>query len=410
MSTPTPPPPIITLNGGLEDERNELLVQGVKLMAELKELETRAANYNALAIQVFSEETACIKDLKEKRKAVQSFLKSLKALPVNGDVAVAQSPTSSSSKGMSFSTMVETIKRRLDRVEYQLPKPAKLILRLALGASAPTTLRPSPTVFNLKKKSNPSNSPMTVIGLGLSALCLSVDAQNYPRTAAAVDAAFLFTLIYYYSTVTLREHILVVNGSRIRFWWFLHHYLSIVMTGILIIWRSSSSFLLFRPQFLTFSAYLGAVQYLQYRYQRKRLYVLVAMDMAAPMDTVSGDGVHTDRIEREFLVLVPFLVFAQMWQVWNAWVLSGMWVLASSILFALLGAGNIITTMRTFVAKRRSTTPTSTLYRPSLSPFVTSATGGLAKRTLSAPMLAGMGGGWRGRGLRVLWRRWRGRG
>ncbi|KAJ3217374.1 hypothetical protein HDU67_008076 [Dinochytrium kinnereticum] len=146
-----------------------------------------------------------------------------------------------------------------------------------------------------------------------------------------------------------------------------------------------------------FSSYLGAVQYLQFRYQRKRLYVLVAMDMAAPMDTVSGDGAHMDRIERELLVLVPFLVFAQIWQ-----------VLATAVLFALLGAGNMITTLRTFLSKRRKTTspplprpihssgaltPSGSLSPNTSSPLFFSATASSgAKRTHSAPLLAGMTG------------------
>ncbi|KAJ3115396.1 hypothetical protein HDU96_000701 [Phlyctochytrium bullatum] len=403
----------------------EILAQGAALLAELKQLETRAANYNALAIQVFAEETACLKELKEKKRAVQAFLKSVKSanLPLTAAASTSSStspaaasdartasPWNSSSAGgspkpglsvnvppgrkgsgtastgrfgmLDLGSLVESIKRRLDHVEYQLPRPAKLILRLALGAHAPTTLRPLSHRLQYKKEVEMFKLTLTVLGLGLSALCLALRPDSWPAVAAAADAAFLFTLIYYYSTVTLREHILVVNGSRIRFWWFLHHYLSIVLTGILIIWRSSASFLLFRHQFLLFSAYLGAVQYLQYRYQRKRLYVLVAMDMVSPMDTVSGDGVHTDKIERELLMLVPFLCFGQGWQVYNAWFLLGVWsgvrgggvgggewhVLAACVLFFLLGLGNMITTLRTFVSKRgRPTDPIAPPRSPSRS-------------------------------------------
>ncbi|KAJ3104776.1 hypothetical protein HDU97_008844 [Phlyctochytrium planicorne] len=380
-------------------EEVELLAQGTTLIAELKQLEAKAANYNALAVQVFAEETACLKELKEKRKAVQAFLKSsrshLKSSPSSPPQPLTPSPSpvtppttqlpalSIAKNGqrqrrgsLDLESITESLKRRLAHIEFQLPRPAKLILRLALGASAPTTLRPLSHRLQFKKEVEVFKLTMTVIGLSLSALCLSLSPASWPATTAAADAAFLFTLIYYYSTVTLREHILVVNGSRIRFWWFIHHYLSIVLTGIMIIWLSSPSFQLFRHTFLMFSAYLGAVQYLQFRYQRKRLYVLVAMDMVSPMDTVSGDGVHTDRIERELLVLVPFLCFAQLWQVYNSWVLTGMWagwsgrdaglgagewhVLAASILFGLLGFGNMVTTLRTFLAKRRSSKPAGT--------------------------------------------------
>jgi hypothetical protein len=33
------------------------------------------------------------------------------------------------------------------------------------------------------------------------------------------------------------------------------------------------------------------------------------MDQARVMDVIAGEGIHTDKIERDFWYLVPFLVF-----------------------------------------------------------------------------------------------------
>lgn len=129
-------------------------------------------------------------------------------------------------------------------------------------------------------------------------ICVSVPSL-FPGTLYCVssitrliDALYSLFLLYYYSTVTLRELILNVNGSKIRVWWSLHHYISIAITAICLTFPSSYSYCSIRFPFLIYSLYLGATQYMQYRYQRARLYTLVALDKAAQMDTVEGDGMY----------------------------------------------------------------------------------------------------------------------
>lgn len=81
----------------------------------------------------------------------------------------------------------------------------------------------------------------------------------------------------FYSTVTVREHILIHNGSRIRNWWITHQYLAIGQSILLFAWPDSASYDLFRVQFTFFSLYLGGVQLLQYWYQSRGLYAKIAM-------------------------------------------------------------------------------------------------------------------------------------
>jgi hypothetical protein len=92
----------------------------------------------------------------------------------------------------------------------------------------------------------------------------------------AFDALFHFLLVWYYCTLTIRESILIVNGSNINRkyermmlfnlflcligWWRAHHFISTVATGILLTWPESSSYNSFRTQFFTFSFYLSFVQ------------------------------------------------------------------------------------------------------------------------------------------------------
>jgi hypothetical protein len=74
-----------------------------------------------------------------------------------------------------------------------------------------------------------------------------------------LDKVHQFVMMYFYATTTVREHVLWVNGSRIRTWWFLHHYLSIAITGVLLVWPVDRIYLQFRHQFLYFSLYIGTV-------------------------------------------------------------------------------------------------------------------------------------------------------
>ena len=123
------------------------------------------------------------------------------------------------------------------------------------------------------------------------------------------DLLYYFSLLYMYWSVTLREHILLANGSRIRLWWRLHHYLSILLVGTLLIWPPGPALAQFRSTFYTFCIYISGVQYLQYRYQMNRLYILRALSKIGPMDvTTESAQVH---VRNNLTFLLPFLILAQ---------------------------------------------------------------------------------------------------
>lgn len=47
-------------------------------------------------------------------------------------------------------------------------------------------------------------------------------------------------LLWFYSSTTLREHILIANGSKIRRWWLVHHYLAIFLASVMLTWYEAS--------------------------------------------------------------------------------------------------------------------------------------------------------------------------
>lgn len=61
----------------------------------------------------------------------------------------------------------------------------------------------------------------------------------------------------YYCTLTIRESILKVNGSRIKGWWRLHHFISTVCAAVLLIWPQGETWQLFRTQFMYFNVYIS---------------------------------------------------------------------------------------------------------------------------------------------------------
>ncbi|XP_077995623.1 transmembrane protein 120A-like isoform X2 [Glandiceps talaboti] len=178
------------------------------------------------------------------------------------------------------------------------------------------------------------------------------------------DALYHFLLLWYYCTVTIRETILRHNGSRIRGWWVFHHYISCVLSGVLLIWPDGHVYQLFRNQFMTFSLYLSVVQVLQYYYQRGCLYRLRALGERGNMD-ITVEGFQT-WMWRGLTFLLPFLFFGHFFQFYNAYTLYRLsyhedcheWqVPASGLIFFVLFIGNFSTTVHVVLQKIKQHTP-----------------------------------------------------
>ena len=303
----------------------------IELDRKIKVLEDKASVYNALAKKINEEESECLKQLSTQKAALKLIM---------------DKPYASQ------------LQERLRYVETQFPKQPSLVLRLALGNGAPYSLRPLKLRIGYKRDYEMFKLGMTVVSTLVVLLCLFVTSNR------VMDAIYEFLMLYYYCTIVLREHILVVNGSRIRKWWLGHHYFSIVLSGVVLTWPPGDSYHQFRPMFLWFCLFLCGLQYLQHRYQISRLYALVALDMARQMDTVVGDGVPSSSIDAGFMMLVPLLFCGHVWQIYISYTLYSMFltgfghewqVVVVAILFAILGFGNFTATILTLVSRTKET-------------------------------------------------------
>lgn len=96
----------------------------------------------------------------------------------------------------------------------------------------------------------------------LSMIGILMAVLNFSVRFRPLELSYIFLLVWYYCTLTIRESILKVNGSRIKGWWRLHHFLSTVAAGILLIWPDNESWRLFRNQFMVFNIYISKWQLL----------------------------------------------------------------------------------------------------------------------------------------------------
>uniref|UniRef100_A0A8C9WNM2 Transmembrane protein 120Aa n=1 Tax=Scleropages formosus TaxID=113540 RepID=A0A8C9WNM2_SCLFO len=254
-------------------------------------------------------------------------------------------PTLKSEEVMTLEAIQSSIKERPNiffEMEAFLPKKNGLYLSLVLG-NVNVTLLNKHAKFAYKDEYEKFKLCLTVLLLLFSFTC---------RFVVTLDALFNFLLVWYYCTLTIRESILINNGSRIKGWWVFHHYVSTFLSGVMLTWPEGKLYQMFRNQFLAYSLYQSFVQFLQYYYQSGCLYRLRALGERHNMDlTVEG---FQSWMWRGLTFLLPFLFFGQFWQLYNALTLFKMaqlpdckeWqVVMCGCSYLVLFLGNFFTTL-----------------------------------------------------------------
>jgi len=213
-------------------------------------------------------------------------------------------------------------------------------------------------------------------------VALATMTLAYLSATRVTDAITHFLLVWYYCTLTIRESVLIVNGSKIKGWWLYHHFITCVLCGIILTWPDTACYRQYRILFLATCFYIGIVTLLQCQYQRGCLRRLRALGHRHAMD-ITVEGFHSWMF-KGLTFLLPFLVFGYTLQLYNAIVLLRLWsgsdctdwqACALGLLFLTVCIGNSSTTARVcyrkFVldrnkrtARRRLTTKYSTTALP----------------------------------------------
>ncbi|VDN55045.1 unnamed protein product [Dracunculus medinensis] len=178
-------------------------------------------------------------------------------------------------------------------------------------------------------------------------------------TLSIFDMICSFLMVWYYCTLTIREAILSKNGSKIKGWWKIHHYVSCVICAFVVTWKDGLCYEAYRNQFLIFNIYIALVQLLQCRYQNGCLRRLHALGQRHSMDiTVEG---FSSWMFKGLTFLIPFLVVAYAFQFYNAYTIfviyrtmdcSGQWqVPALAIAFLFVACANTFTLIAVLINK-----------------------------------------------------------
>uniref|UniRef100_A0A674CAQ1 Transmembrane protein 120B n=1 Tax=Salmo trutta TaxID=8032 RepID=A0A674CAQ1_SALTR len=227
-------------------------------------------------------------------------------------------------------------------MEAYLPKKNGLYLSLVLG-NVNVTLLNNQAKFAYKDEYEKFKLFMTIILMFGAITCLFL--LNYRVT----DEIFNFLLVWYYCTLTIRESILMSNGSRIKGWWVSHHYVSTFLSGVMLTWPEGSMYQMFRSQFLAFSIYQSFVHFLQYYYQSGCLYRLRALGERNQLDLTVG------KMSLGLSFSLSLQSPSQFWQLYNAMTLFRLaghedckeWqVFMLALTFLVLFLGNFLTTLK----------------------------------------------------------------
>ena len=250
---------------------------------------------------------------------------------------------------------------QLEQMQDLLPRKSGRYLRGIIG-NVDTSILDKNEKYQYKEQYEQFKLIVNLIG-GILA------TTNYFLNFRVLDLIIMFLIVWYYCTLTIRESILIVNGSRIKGWWRTHHFISCVVGGVLLVWPDGPAYRDFRDQHMLFNVYVAFLQYLQYVYQKGCLYRLRSLGERKEMD-ITIDGFHS-WMWKGLSFLLPFLFLGYCWQLYNAYTLYSLmsvhevtWqVPALALLFFTLGCGNIITTSMTIPLKLRDSKTGQLKYR-----------------------------------------------
>ncbi|KAJ0057181.1 hypothetical protein NL108_002131 [Boleophthalmus pectinirostris] len=310
-----------------------------ELDEEYQQLQETHKIYRQKLEELTSLQTSCSNAINKQRKCLKDIKYNLK-----------RSAQTSDEKDLRILTEIQTQIKDRENVffdmEAYLPKKNGLYLNLVLG-NVNVTLLSNQAKFAYKDEYEKFKLYLTIILLFGAITCLFF--LNYRVT----DEIFNFLLVWYYCTLTIRESILMSNGSRIKGWWVSHHYVSTFLSGVMLTWPEGSMYQMFRSQFLAFSIYQSFLQFLQYYYQSGCLYRLRALGERNQLDlTVEG---FQSWMWRGLTFLLPFLFFGHFWQLYNSVTLFRLaqhedckeWqVFMLALTFLVLFLGNFLTTLK----------------------------------------------------------------
>ncbi|KAM7540912.1 hypothetical protein Aperf_G00000035013 [Anoplocephala perfoliata] len=306
--------------------------------------EKRYDDYTELSEKMKAQQNACKHDIKHYKMYIKMLRSKLDKLE----------SSASQEEQAQIAVMRNSFEDKwlmLREMEDCLPKQNGLYLRIILG---PVDVSFPSKQDKFAYKNNYENFKITVSAI-ISIYALFLYFFN---SISLLDSIFHFLIVWYYCTLTIRERILMQNGSRIKGWWATYHFILTAEAAVMLIWPSSRSYSEFRDQFMLYVFYILIVQCIQYYYQMGCLYKLRALGQRPSMD-ITVDGYMSWMSSRLSFVLI-FLLSAYVFQMHNAYILYHIfwapycqeWQPAVvGLIYAFTAAGNVFTTVMVVKSK-----------------------------------------------------------
>jgi len=340
----------------MQDQLEVCIKDWAELADEYRDLELKHKEYRQTLEKCMALQKKCVSGVthqKYRLGVIKKLVKEVEIRPANKEEA-----------GEVEDLQKDLLRRsaQLEQMQEVLPRKSGRYLRAILG-NVDCNILDRNEKYQYKEQYEQFKLIVNLVGGILAIACYFF---NY----LFLDKLCMFQIVWYYCTLTIRESILIVNGSRIKGWWRFHHFVSVVAGGILLVWPRGAAYTDYRDQHVYFNIFVTVLQLLQYQYQKGCLYRLRTLGERRDMD-ITIDGFHS-WMWKGLVWLLPFLYFGYLFELYNAYTLyhiyytceDATWhVPALSLLFLMLGLGNLITTSMTIPKKLRDRTQGYLKYR-----------------------------------------------
>lgn len=218
-----------------------------ELANDYKQLEEANELYLKKLVELTTYQEQCLKHIQHQRYRMAIMKKTM--------MTIAKTEKTEELKNKMMKREIE-----LQKIEQTLPQGTSKYLRIVLGDINVSFLNKD-AKFKYKNDYEKFKLSLNVIAFILASLNIYFECRP-------LELVLMFLLVWYYCTLSIRESILKANGSRIKGWWRLHHVLSTVAAGLLVVWPENATWGLFRHQFMWYNIYNTLLQFLQFKYQR----------------------------------------------------------------------------------------------------------------------------------------------
>jgi hypothetical protein len=343
-----------------EDAKHEAALE--KVQSELRNIAKTCQDLDDAYTKFHKQQSDALTNFKKQKKQ-------LKRLKIASSKNIFSNRTTSS-------TDIATLQSYADTIQNSLPKKNNFYLSLIVGSELNVILPGKQAKILYKLSYENFKLKINSIQLVLTAILLLTYLSDKQVLQTIPFQLFLridnFLFLWYYCTVTVRESILIANGSKIKGWYITHHYLTILLSGLSVT-VAQEIITDFGPSFLIYTSISNFISLLQFNYQRSALYNLKAMgekseetgkSISDELDLTTETGISKKVAGYVSLkVILPFLGCLYAFQLFNAIYLYKYarnadlelklcWqIYAISVLFVVLFVGNVVTMGQVLKAK-----------------------------------------------------------